>query len=447
MSVLLAGMMTVVSCGCDQSVSVDIPITAVTDASPAAVVPVRTWEQKLGSVFTPVPEGKAPQITELAIPTIPGGHAVWGSTGRDDQGSLWFGVAVHGKPSAHLLEYDPATDQFSDRGNVVSQLQQCGIYRESEARMKIHSKFYQADDGFLYFASMDETDEEEDGSRYPTWGGHLWRMNLETHQWEHLLATKEALIAVAGAGRWIYALGYFNHVVYQYDTETEQIRSHAVGSVGGHVSRNFIADARGHVYVPAVEESLDTVEGPDDDPKLSASLVELDTELREVNRTPMEHYDATRDFDSHGIIAFTFLQDQSCVFSTHTGFLYQIRPADDDSAAAVEELGYFHLDGEAYASSLFTFDGRKLLVGQANKKPKLRHWIVCDLESRSSHLAEGVTGQDCFDQHKLLLYGTHTRDNAGNFYAVGRKQGEAGKDPVILKISYTNASAVLNELP
>jgi hypothetical protein len=109
----------------------------------------------------------------LAIPTIPGGHAVWGSTGRDDQGSLWFGVAVHGKPSAHLLEYDPATDQFSDRGNVVSQLQQCGIYRESEARMKIHSEFYQADDGFLYFASMDETDEEEDGSRYPTWGGHL----------------------------------------------------------------------------------------------------------------------------------------------------------------------------------------------------------------------------------------------------------------------------------
>ena len=68
-------------------------------------------------------------------------------------------------------------------------------------------------DGFLYFASMDEEGENANGSRLPTWGGHLWRMNQATYKWEHLLAAREALIAVAGGGKYIFSLGYFGHVL------------------------------------------------------------------------------------------------------------------------------------------------------------------------------------------------------------------------------------------
>ena len=62
--------------------------------------------------------------------------------------------------------------------------------------------------------------------------------------------TPEALIAVAVGDRYAYALGYFGHVLFQFDTATRDVKRIPVGSVGGHVSRNFIADYRGHAFVP-----------------------------------------------------------------------------------------------------------------------------------------------------------------------------------------------------
>ena len=70
------------------------------------------------------------------------------------------------------------------------------------------------------------------------------------YKWEHLLATPEALIAVAVGDRQVYALGYFGHVLFQFDTATRDVKRIPVGSLGGHVSRNFIADYRDHSYVP-----------------------------------------------------------------------------------------------------------------------------------------------------------------------------------------------------
>ncbi len=124
------------------------------------------------------------------------------------------------------------------------------MLREGAHQAEVPLKIIEGPDGYLYFASMDEDGENPDGSQLPTWGGHLWRMNLRTHRWEHLLATKEALIAAGGAGRYVYALGYFGHVLYQYDTETNRTARVEVGSVDGHISRNFLVDRRGHVFVP-----------------------------------------------------------------------------------------------------------------------------------------------------------------------------------------------------
>ena len=98
-------------------------------------------------------------------------------------------------------------------------------------------------------------------------------------EWEHLLKTKEALIAVGGGGRWVYALGYFGHVLYQFDTQTKQVQSVRVGSVGGHISRNFLVDLNGHAYVPRIRPRP-TAENPK---ALAAELVEWDEQLQ---RTP-----------------------------------------------------------------------------------------------------------------------------------------------------------------
>src|SRR5207244_299265 len=104
-----------------------------------------------------------------------------------------------GSGSAHLFEFDPSTEVFSDRGNVVAELERLGIRRLHETQMKIHSRIVQASDGFLYFSSMDESGEADDGSKLPTWGRHLWRRG-PSGVWEHLAATPEALIAVATGG-------------------------------------------------------------------------------------------------------------------------------------------------------------------------------------------------------------------------------------------------------
>jgi hypothetical protein len=74
--------------------------------------------------------------------------------------------------SAHLMRYDPTIDAWHDRGAVVDQLKAAGVHRDGEGQVKIHSKIIPADDGWLYFASMDEDGENPSASTPPRWGGH-----------------------------------------------------------------------------------------------------------------------------------------------------------------------------------------------------------------------------------------------------------------------------------
>ena len=63
-------------------------------------------------------------------------------------------------------------------------------------QVKLHSRIVEAADGLLYFSTFDEAGEDQHSMSLPRWGGHLWRMQPADGQWEHLLSTKEALIAV-----------------------------------------------------------------------------------------------------------------------------------------------------------------------------------------------------------------------------------------------------------
>lgn len=393
-------------------------------------------------------ESVGPQVIPLAVPSFPGAHALWGSTGQDSRGHIWFGVTAEGNsvPSAHLFEYDPEASRIFDRGNVVEQLKAAGLLRPDERQAKIHSRIIQGPENYLYFASMDEEGESSNGSKLPTWGGHLWRLKLDTYRWEHLLAAPEALIAVAGGARFIYTLGYFGHVLYRFDTQTREIKNVVVGSVDGHVSRNFVVDRRGHAFVPRLRRQLDELSRP----TVRVSIVEFTSDLREVKSTPIDfdkYVHAQNPTDSHGIVALQEMTDGSWFFTTHVGFLFQVVPPAPAATGTLEELpsdvrsvSWFHPNGRTYTASLFTTDGTKTLLGLAHDilvdgATGLYQWLTCDVVATSCRVAPFVlAGVDPPLLSRSLLYGSATRDAHDNHYVVGIGPLRGTNEPIILKI-------------
>ena len=385
-----------------------------------------TLAERTGSTFLPVPDDpyRIPRLKIIQVPDFPGADAIWGSTGRDRRGHIWFGVSANGgEHSARLFEYDPERDQMIDRGDVLSNLKIAGLYKKGERQIKIHSRIVQADDGYLYFSSTDEEGERGDGSAPPKWGSHLWRLRPGDNRWEHLHWVQEGLTAVAGGGRWIYALGLWDHVLYQHDTLTGALSTVTVGSIGGHMSRNLTADLRGHVFVPRLSGA-------------AVTLVEFDSSLQEIGATPLNNYlVGGRPRKSHGIVGLVHLADESMAISTHAGYLYRITP-QDSGPSRIDPLGPFDPVEPNYAPSLFTFAGERYLLGVArtNKSFKgdtRRHvWLVYDLESGRSRRVDFP-----FDG-KALIYGSITRDLAGRFYVAGRRRNsESGRmEPLVLQI-------------
>jgi len=386
--------------------------------------PLVTYAELTGTVFTGG-EGDpwvAPRVRELVLPETPDATAIWGATGRDFGGHIYVGVsATRDGMSAHLLEYDPDRDAWRDRGSVVEALKRAGLYHEGEGQIKIHSKIVPGADGRLYFASSDEQGESEGGTP-PRWGGHLWRLDPKRDAWEHLLATPEGLVAVSGVGRYMYALGYWNHVLYQFDTQTGNHKRIVVGSVGGHVSRNFLADIRGHAYVPRARMNGSTP---------VAELVEYYSDLREIAATPLEAYfDSGPPAENHGITAIAYLKDGRLRFVTHRGYLYGIGQRSE-GPARIDPIGWLHPDGAAYAASLFAW-APGWLAGITLRGGRYE-WVAHDTGLGTSQVSTFDVGR----LNKLLLYGSVTRDDHGRGYVGGwaAKDARTGDmRPVMLQI-------------
>ena len=371
---------------------------------------------------TPV-RHRAPTAVRIDVPDTPGNNAIYGAIGRDRRGHVWLGVSCKGieTPSAHLFEYEPATGKLTDRGDVVTAMKRCGVYREGDQQMKIHSRIVQAADGHMYFASMDEAGEVVSDEINPTWGSHMWRLRMPERKWEHLFSAPEGLIGVAEAGRWVYALGYWGHTLYQYDCKTGKVRSVKVGSIGGHVSRNLLADRRGHVYVPRVKVG-------EADESAIPTLIEYDTSLREVAELPLARYVETTPENSQGITGFQNLPDGSIAFLTQYGHVALVRPRRW-GPATITNLGWLHPDGSTYTHSLFTDTTGRYLMGTA-KKNRRYDWVVYDIETRTSQAYPFRVGLDNPRPRRSALYGTAVRDDNGNCYVVG---GDGGT-PVVLQI-------------
>jgi len=384
-----------------------------------------SYEELTGSVFAPPPKGpfQPPQVKELRLPRFPGALSIWGATGRDFRGHIWVGVSsASAGSSARLFEYDPGTDAWVDHGGVVDKLKDIGLARDGQGQNKIHSKIVPAGDGWLYFASTDEEGESPRGDVLPRWGGHLWRVHPVRRVWQHLLATPEGLVAVSGVGRYVYALGYWGHVLYQYDTETGRNRRVVVGSVDGHVSRNFLADLRGHAYVPRLRKL------PSGD--VTAGLVEYDVDLREVAETPMSAYLGRVNPQSHhGIVGLAYLPDGNLLFTTHVGQLYRIEPRQG-MPAALTALGDWPLQAPTYAPSLFALGGRDWIAGVVQTGTGFR-WVAAELATGAS----AAFPLDLLGLDKVLLYGSVGRDNAGRAYVGGwAADGIGGQRPLLLQI-------------
>lgn len=427
----------------------------------ASSPPPLSYAELTGSSFVNAPDEpfRAPAVKQITVPDIDDANGIWGATGRDARGHIWVGVSAKTPGmSAHLFEYDPAGGSWRDHGAVVDQLKAAGLLRAGEGQVKIHSKIVPAADGWLYFASMDEEGEKADGSALPRWGGHLWRIHPERGTWEHLLAAPQGLVAVSGVGRYMYALGYWGHVLYQYDTANGKANSVAVGSVGGHISRNFLADGRGHVFVPRLTAADAGAQGgvppttaapgeisagspaaraaqraskPAGQP--SVVLVEYDPQLREIATTPLEHYlEPSRSAGSnHGIVGLAYLPSGDMVFTTHAGYLYRIT-ATGDGPATVRGVDWMNSTGSAYVPSLFSFGGDTWLAGVAYQKgPQPFAWVVRDLTT-------GVVAAFPLDTRPLqdvLLYGSISRDNAGRLYVVGWAANSNGNPrPLMLQL-------------
>lgn len=403
--------------GCDKA-----PVTEVE-------LPTRSFENKVGTVFTPIPENLflAPLITEIKFNVPESIDAIWGATGRDDDGKIYFGASSHGGDygSAFLYQYTPDTGDIIEQSDVVSELKRNNVYREGMRQNKLHSKFYQADDGYLYFSSFDEGGEAEGIN--PTWGGNLWRKQPNEKHWQHILATEEALVAINTNGRFVYALGYWGHVLYQYDTKTDKASKVTVGSTQMHVSRNFIVDELGHAYVPKLTE--------DDFNEVEVMLAEYDSELKLIATYPMPSYQSSNFKRHHGIVGYTSMENGDIYFTSADGGLYQVRPFVN-SVNKVTYKGMMHPDGNAYIASLFTFEGDDFVagVGRARGSDKFE-WIIYNLDAGLS-----VNYPLNTKEYKgLLLYGSSVKNEQGSFFVGGwaRKKIGKGYRPVLQKISYT----------
>jgi hypothetical protein len=380
-----------------------------------------------GGPFGPLPANPfaAPTVTRIALPEIAGAQAIWGATGRDRQGRIWFGVSAgEDGGSAHLLRLEPETGRVAVMGDVLANLRRLGRLRAGEGQIKLHSRIIEADDGFLYFTSTDEQGEEDDGSAPPRWGSHLWRTRPDSAQWEHLLAVPEGLTCGAGYGRWIYALGLWGHVLYRYDTATGAVGRVVVGAPGGHMSRNFVVDSRGHAFVPRVR----AVPGG-----VAADLVEFSPDLRELAANPLENYSSgAKPGDSHGITGLLTLADGATLIASSAGFLHRIGPGLGDAPAPVRPLGWFDPGGRGYVSGLDSWDGGSLIGGIVVNGPGQRHWVVRDL---ASGRAAALPLRDGLGEW-VLLYGSQTADRLGRFYVAGRIHVGLALRPVVLRLSW-----------
>ncbi len=391
---------------------------------------VRSLESKLGTKFTKVKDiqFKSPTFNHLNLLTDAPGTAILGAIGRDDTGNIYFGASTYRgyHDNAYVYQFNPKTKVVVAQSSVIEQLKRAHLYKEGMSQSTLHSKFYLADDGYLYFTSMDSFSSKIDLASLSKSASFLWRKKPNDINWEHVLSTREDLVSVQTDGRYVYVLGNPNHVLYQFDTLSRRIKRVAVGSVGTHTSRHFLVSPNGRIFVPKVQKLADNT--------IVTDLLEYDSNLNVVDTHPLRYYYDPKKYNGHGIVSYSHMKNNAIYFVTGQGALYKIEEIRD----LKHEVTFTHFFDENntignFIPSLFTLDGQDFLVGLGKEPSNSQHqWFIHEISTNTTvkyNLPE-------LDKN-LKLSGSVTRDNMGNMYVAGVDVNDASQNKaVILQLSF-----------
>ena len=375
--------------------------------------------------------------TEIELPSD-GGNSIWGALGVTAESGVWVGISGSSSKGGQLLSLKAVDTAAHSHGSVVDQRDSDESTEALQYQGKIHSRIREADDGFVYFTSMDETNESWRDKQLPQYGGRLWRLRPAEQTWEQVMTTPEALIALETTGRYVYALGYWGHVLYQFDTSSGRTERLQIGSDCGHVSRNFLVDLREHVYVPKVVSKPGSTECRAED--MTVSLVEISSSMQVVAEHALPDYlSKSAPNQSQGITAYAYRQDESIIFSTMNGDLYHLI-AHGSQPALILPLGNMLPGTKSQVTNLVSLDGKSLLgaaVMLRGKQQKRLHWLVHDTSTTDTTTIPINLPADLEQFKAMLLYGSGIRDGQGHVYVGGRIQQQGGKiRPLLLRLSF-----------
>ena len=363
---------------------------------------------------------KGPQVQEVLLPKVGSSDVSWGAVGRDRSGNIYVGLSEsYGDPrSASMLRWQPDSQDIESLGNVMQALKHHQLAQQLASQGKIHSQFVTASDGLVYFTSFDE--EGESDTHLPTWGGHLWRFDPIAKHWEHLLQTPEALIAINTDGHYIYALGYWGHVLYQFDTLTGRVNKTEVGAVPGHVSRQILVDGEGHVYVPKLSPA-------GNEQGFVPMLAELDHNLNVVHEFALPEYLDKNMSSYRGIVGYTTMKNGDVFFTLHKGQLFHLR-AEGSKDEKLQKIGFFNPAGEANIPSLFSIDGEQFVMGASRRRGSVPEWLIYETVSGTT-VSYPMPELDGF-----LFFGTQVKDESGAMYLVG--QHISTRSPKVVRLTF-----------
>jgi hypothetical protein len=399
----------------------------------------RSYEARIGTAFDAADSPPIIGVTanEIELPAE-GGDSIWGALGVTTTTDVWVGISGSGSKGGQLLSLTAVDNVARSRGSAVDQRSPGQSQEANQHQNKIHSRIREADDGFVYFTSMNETGESWRDNRLPQYGGRLWRLQPEKKAWEQVMTTPEALIALETTGRYVYALGYWGHVLYQFDTQSGRTERLQIGSDCGHVSRNFLVDLREHAYVPKVISKTGSTECRAED--MVVSLAEVSPTMQVIAEHALPDYlGNTTAHQSQGITAYAYRQDTSIIFSNMNGDLYHLI-AHGDQPALVLPLGKLLPGAKSQITNLVNLDGKSLLGAAAvlrGKHEKGLHWLVHDTSTMDTEAIPINLPPDLQQFKAILLYGSGIRDGQGHAYVGGRIQHQDGKiRPLLLRLSF-----------
>lgn len=321
-----------------------------------------------------------PELAFVPLPRLTGEAMVSSGLAADSSGRIWFGLspdrASGARDPARLFQFVPDVGRLTARGDAIGQLFRSGLPRQTQRVLA--PAILTAADGALYFLTHDGETPAASSPPKAAAGSHLWRLEPSSDRWELLANCSFVLDSLAGGGNSLIAFGAKEQALLRYDLTKRRGETIKLPKGKGTWLECLYCDARGHVFLLRANGNSETV-----------ALVELNSEFRAIGNTTLDQARSRNPRSAACVPCVQPMKGGSFILLTQSGFLYRVVPKRAEPAA-VEQLGWFHPDGEAFAEALLTLGGERYLAGMARPasspagSPERHTWVVYDLRSKKS---------------------------------------------------------------